>query len=99
MSEAPATRQQLQDAVEDLQSAMSDGYAFQGQAIKDLEDAVKGVESDVESLPDKLQAEIRTIRTKLTVIIEVIKQHGEFHGKTAKAILFVLNQMEQRERP
>ena len=86
MSEELVTRQQLQDAVEDLQSAMSDESALQGAINRDLNKAV----NDLKGLPENVQKEILEIWQALNRITDTVRQQAELQAKAHAGTLKLL---------
>ena len=100
MSETPATRKQLQSAVEDLQSEMSDKFAIQTALMTKLEDLEQAVK-DAESLSHDMHDDIEWLRTSLGNVIELVRHHSEMHQITGKMLIYILNNLnlEEKRRP
>ena len=97
MSEAPATRQQLQSAVEDLQSEIRNESAVLTDLMTKLGDLQQAVK-DAENLSHDMHDDIEWLRTSLGKVIELVRHHSEMHQTTGKILVYILNNLNSEER-
>ena len=89
MSEAPVTRQQLQDAVEDLQSAMSNEVALQDAINKEFKEAV----AELNDLPTDVTEQIIKLWKALGEMNDMSHKRYEAHIEIHKSILGLIRHM------
>ena len=97
MSEAPATRRELQNTAADLESALSDTNALLPDLMTKLEDLGQAVK-DAEDLSHDVHDDIEWLRTSLAKVIELVRYHGELHEINAKMWVTFLNHFNLEER-
>lgn len=97
MSEAPATRRELQNTAGDLESALGDTNALLTDLMAKLERSGQAVK-DAESLSHDMHDDIEWLRTSLGKVIELVRYHSELHQINAKMWVALLNHFNSEER-